>query len=199
MKTARPGATISLFGFGQQSKQSESEITSRKPAPKSKPAPRGVPTISKWRENRDRSISGFISGSSAFDDGDAITTSPIASGEMVGGNVVQTGSGSRLVLHKFMAGVFIAKIIFGCAYFHYLFFLYFGVDIIWIQLQLHRVVLWAEAFLYLVVRKSHQQMIQQRKLIRPKNKLKMPELNVLPKLKRRKILQNRYGVGNFDF
>mmetsp|Transcript_13844 Transcript_13844/g.21233 ORF Transcript_13844/g.21233 Transcript_13844/m.21233 type:complete len:855 (-) Transcript_13844:220-2784(-) len=93
---ASPGATISLFGFGQKS-ESATEAPS-KPAPKARPAPRGVPTISKWRENRDGSISGFISGSPAFDDGDAITTSPIAKGDVVGGNVVQTGSGSRYYL-----------------------------------------------------------------------------------------------------
>uniref|UniRef100_A0A7S2LAW3 Uncharacterized protein n=1 Tax=Leptocylindrus danicus TaxID=163516 RepID=A0A7S2LAW3_9STRA len=96
VKAASPGATISLFGFGQKS-ESAVEVPS-KPAPKARPAPRGVPTILKWRENRDGSISGFISGSPAFDDGDAITTSPIAKGEIVGGNVVQTGSGSRYYL-----------------------------------------------------------------------------------------------------
>jgi len=99
VKMARPGATISLFGFGQKSENSEAPAKIRKPVlPKTKPVPRGVPTISKWRENRDGSISGFISGSPAFDDGDAITTSPIVSGELVGGNIVQTGSGSRYYL-----------------------------------------------------------------------------------------------------
>uniref|UniRef100_A0A7S2NW89 Uncharacterized protein n=1 Tax=Leptocylindrus danicus TaxID=163516 RepID=A0A7S2NW89_9STRA len=95
VKAASPGATISLFSFGQKSMSDEQPT---KPAPKTKMAPRGVPTISKWRKNRDGSISGFISGSPAFDDGDAITTSPIASGEVVGGNIVQTGSGSRYYL-----------------------------------------------------------------------------------------------------
>ena len=93
VKRASPGATISLFGFGQKSESATEAPT--KPAPKAMPAPRGVPTISKWRKNRDSSISGFISGSDSFDDGDAITTSAIAKGEIASGNVVQTGSGSR--------------------------------------------------------------------------------------------------------
>ena len=95
VKAASPGATISLFGFGQKSAGATTTAAPSTPASKAKPAPRGVPTISKWRENRDGSISGFISGSAAFVDGDAITTSAIAKGEVVGGNVVQTGSGSR--------------------------------------------------------------------------------------------------------
>ena len=90
---AKPSVTISLFGFGGQ------QDTKEEPVKKTtaKPAPRGVPILSRWRQNRDGSISGFISGSSAFDDGDAITTSAIAKGEVVGGNIVETGSGSRYV------------------------------------------------------------------------------------------------------
>ena len=98
VKESTPGFTIRL-GFGNDSP----------PAPKSAPvqapnaparasaAPRGVPTISKWRQNRDGSISGFISGSTSFDDGDAVTTSPIR-GEVSGGIVVQTTSGSKYFL-----------------------------------------------------------------------------------------------------
>lgn len=95
MRAARPGGTISLFGFGQGGDNADKPKT--RPPPKARPAPRGVPTISKWRQNRDGSISGFISGSPAFDDGEAVTTSPIVEGEMALGNVVQTGSGSRSV------------------------------------------------------------------------------------------------------
>lgn len=93
VKAATSGATISLFGFGQ--KNENAKLASTKPASKANVAPRGVPTVSKWRENRDGSISGFISGSSAFDDGDAITTSEIKKGDIASGSVVQTGSGSK--------------------------------------------------------------------------------------------------------
>mmetsp|Transcript_2932 Transcript_2932/g.4030 ORF Transcript_2932/g.4030 Transcript_2932/m.4030 type:complete len:494 (+) Transcript_2932:42-1523(+) len=60
-------------------------------------APRGVPTINRWKQNRDGSISGFISGSPNFREGEAVTTSPITS-DPVGGAVVQTASGSRYFL-----------------------------------------------------------------------------------------------------
>jgi hypothetical protein len=63
-----------------------------------KPAPRGVPTIAKWRTNRDGSITGIISGSPGYDDGDRVTTSAIASGTVEAGEVVQTGSGSKYYL-----------------------------------------------------------------------------------------------------
>jgi len=98
VRAARPGGTISLFGFGQgDDNANKSKV---RPPSKVRPAPRGVPTISKWRQNRDESISGFISGSPAFDDGEAITTSPIVKGELLKGNVVQTGSGSRYYLDE---------------------------------------------------------------------------------------------------
>jgi hypothetical protein len=61
-------------------------------------APRGVPTISNWRKNRDGSITGKISGSSNFSQGETVTTSPIASGKIDGGEIVKTGSGSRYFL-----------------------------------------------------------------------------------------------------
>ena len=56
-------------------------------------APRGVPTISKWRLQRDKSISGFISGSGSFNDGEPVTTSAIV-GEASSNTVVKTKSGS---------------------------------------------------------------------------------------------------------
>ena len=90
IKKPEPTATISLFGFGQDT------IDDSVPRPpKEVKSPRGVPTISKWRENRDGSISGFISGSPAFEDGDAITTSPIVTNNISVGSVVETGSGSK--------------------------------------------------------------------------------------------------------
>ena len=53
-------------------------------------------TISKWKQARDGSITGVISGSNSFGDGDPVTTSPIV-GKAVGGTVVRTKSGSRSV------------------------------------------------------------------------------------------------------
>jgi len=94
LEKAKPGATISLFGFGK--KDSDSGPKPQKPStpPKKSNAPRGVPTISKWKQNRDGSISGFISGSPSFEEGEAITTSPITS-NADSGKVVQTSSGSK--------------------------------------------------------------------------------------------------------
>lgn len=99
VKKARPGVTISLFGLGGGGDADDS-----KPAPKkaakapAKKGPRGVPSIVSWRENRDGSITGFISGSPNFSEGERITTSPIANGTIDGGQVVTTGSGSRYFL-----------------------------------------------------------------------------------------------------
>lgn len=69
-----------------------------KKAPPPKRAPRGVPSLVNWRKNRDGSVTGFITGSPNFEEGEKITTSPIASGEISDGNVVQTGSGSKYFL-----------------------------------------------------------------------------------------------------
>ncbi len=68
------------------------------PAPKKMAAPRGVPKISKWRQNRNKSITGLISGSPNFNEGERITTSAITSGTVQAGQVVKTGSGSRYYL-----------------------------------------------------------------------------------------------------
>ena len=86
-KTKR-GATISLgflnFGGGK----ADSSAT---PSPK---APRGVPTLSKWYQNNDGSITGLISGSSSFSDGESVTTSSIQGNPAVD-TVVSTASGSK--------------------------------------------------------------------------------------------------------
>ena len=70
----------------------------KKAAPAPKKAPAGVPTINKWRKNRDGSITGLISGSSSFSENEKVTTSPIAQGDIASGEVVRTGSGSRYFL-----------------------------------------------------------------------------------------------------
>ncbi len=61
-------------------------------------APRGVPTLKNWKRNGSSSISGIISGSPNFSDGEKITTSPIVKGSIKSGEVVKTGSGSSYFL-----------------------------------------------------------------------------------------------------
>jgi len=53
-----------------------------------------LPVISKWRQNEDGSISGVIIGSTLYEDGEAITTSPVKE-EAASGTVAVTVSGSR--------------------------------------------------------------------------------------------------------
>ena len=100
VQKAAPGATINIFGGfggggGSKPAPAPAQVEAAKAAAAS--APRGVPTISSWKQNRDGSISGFISGSPSFDDGESVTTSPIK-GEASDGAVVQTGSGSKYFL-----------------------------------------------------------------------------------------------------
>ena len=104
---AKKGSTISLFGLGSD----KSSATSPSPVRKSPTlqvqqpnqavktlAPKGVPTITGWKLGTDGAISGRISGSPNFKQGELITTSPIKSGRIESGSVVQTGSGSRYFL-----------------------------------------------------------------------------------------------------
>ena len=99
---ALPRPTFSLFGLGEPKEDSTAQKTAvaAPSAKKSAPtAPRGVPKINKWSLNSDNTISGFISGSSSFDDGAPVTTSPIV-GSAVSGSVVQTKSGSKYFLSE---------------------------------------------------------------------------------------------------
>lgn len=126
VEQAKPRATFSLFGFGGDGDDAapspapaprkavaaraaakkptpvakKSTPVPKKTAPASKPAvaPRGVPTFKSWRKNRDGSVTGIISGSPSFSDGDRVTTSPITKGDISKGQVVTTGSGSRYFL-----------------------------------------------------------------------------------------------------
>ena len=108
VRESKPGATISLgslFGIGKAESTVESDQVSGGVARKTSPrkvnkAPRGVPTISSWKQMRDGAIEGVISGSPNFNDGETLTTSPITS-DAVGGCVVQTSSGSRYVFLYF--------------------------------------------------------------------------------------------------
>ena len=92
--------TISLFGLGGN--EPEPASVPAPPRGQQKPAkpiaPTGVPTISGWKLNRDGCISGRISGSSSFRNGEQVTTSPIAQGRIESGSTVKTGSGSRYFL-----------------------------------------------------------------------------------------------------
>ncbi|GKY97768.1 hypothetical protein MPSEU_000735000 [Mayamaea pseudoterrestris] len=107
VEQAKPRSTFSLFGNTAKIESSSAPFS---PSPASakrstgferrpvRTAPRGVPSISKWKENRDGSITGLISGSPNFRDGERITTSPIASGRIAAEETVRTGSGSRYFL-----------------------------------------------------------------------------------------------------
>ena len=93
LENSRPRTTISLgslFNFGGSSDTADSKTD----ASTASAAPRGVPVISNWRQNLDGSITGRISGSSSFSEGEPVTTSPVPRGA-TGGNVVRTSSGSR--------------------------------------------------------------------------------------------------------
>lgn len=99
---ARGRPTFSIFGAGGGDSE-PTKITSRPsksvpPPKKLKKAPSGVPSIVKWRKNFDGSITGFISGSPNFAEGEKVTTSPISGGTISSGQVVQTGSGSKYFL-----------------------------------------------------------------------------------------------------
>lgn len=63
-----------------------------------KSAPNGVPKIVNWRRNKDRSVTGFIKGSKSFNEGEKVTTSPIADGVIRRGELVITISGSKYLL-----------------------------------------------------------------------------------------------------
>ena len=92
---AKPRPTFSLFGSPAPSTDVSSTGTKKV---SSKVAPRGVPTIQRWRKNRDGSVTGIIYGSSSFSDGEQVTTSPISIGTIAAGELVRTGSGSKYFL-----------------------------------------------------------------------------------------------------
>ena len=87
---AKRGATISLgfFSFGAKNEE-------KSPTKSSPKAPAGVPTLSKWYQNKDGSITGIVAGSPAFADGESITTSPLKATNPDVDTVVVTISGSK--------------------------------------------------------------------------------------------------------
>lgn len=76
-RVPKTSGTLSLFGPG-----------AKKEAPKD-----NIPVISRWKQNPDGSITGNISNSKNFRNGQKITTSPVRKGAKAG--LVRTGSGSQ--------------------------------------------------------------------------------------------------------
>jgi len=81
--TPKTSKSVSLFGAGKKSSAS---------AP-----PRNMPVLSRWTQNKDGSITGFVSNSVNFRRNEKITTSPIK-GVVKAGSVVKTSSGSKYFL-----------------------------------------------------------------------------------------------------
>ena len=104
VKNAKPRPTFSLSGLGFGTKDKDLPPPSKKPPQAAKAAippkvaPRGVPIMKRWKRNFDGSITGTISGSKTFKDGERVTTSTIAKGKIGKKEVVTTGSGSRYFL-----------------------------------------------------------------------------------------------------
>jgi len=96
MRKAAPGATVSLFGIGLPGLGSDTERDEDDDEIPSN-APRGVPIISKWNSNKDGSITGIVRRSRSYEDGEAITTSPLRS-DPSENILVQTQSGSKYFL-----------------------------------------------------------------------------------------------------
>jgi len=94
---AQPRPTFSLFGLGAPD-GSRPEPPQKKA--QSTSAPRGVPSLRRWKKNGDGSVTGFISGSPNFRPGEKVTTSPIKRGKIEAEQIVTTGSGSRYFLEK---------------------------------------------------------------------------------------------------
>lgn len=102
VEKAKPRATFSLASLFSGSDETDDASVSSEEAParptvqpkKMRAPPRGTPIISDWKQTRDGSITGRISGGSGFRDGENISTSPIG-GKAVGGALVQTASGSK--------------------------------------------------------------------------------------------------------
>jgi len=106
LQRAKPGATISLgfFGMGGQQDDKDKDTGDDKSVQSAAAlAPKGVPTMTKWRQNKDGSVTGLISGSSAFPNGESITTSPITTKDPSTDSVVTTVSGSRYVSLCFLS------------------------------------------------------------------------------------------------
>eukprot|EP00977_Amphora_coffeiformis_P004059 scaffold806_cov142-Amphora_coffeaeformis.AAC.2 len=110
-KIPNRSGTLSLFDSKPKPKPAPTEAPAAKPAfsffggggapakkaPAPKTAPAGVPTLSKWKQNPDGSITGRITGSKNFRPNTEITTSPVKRGAQAG-QTVKTSSGSQYFL-----------------------------------------------------------------------------------------------------
>ena len=85
-----------LFGGFEQKSPTARPVAKEKV----KAAPKGVPTLSRWTCTDDLTVSGFVSNSPNFTDGERITTSALSTKEnqIKEGAVVVTGSGSKYYL-----------------------------------------------------------------------------------------------------
>ena len=86
MDRAKPRSTFSLASLGMN-RESLSRTNQRR-------APNGMPMLTNWTINTDNTITGIITGSRNIQDGDLVTTSPIAQGERKRFGTVRTTSGS---------------------------------------------------------------------------------------------------------
>lgn len=90
---AKPRSTISLGFFNFLG--SNSDDSSSSTSTSTSKAPSGIPTLSKWKQNADGSVTGLISGSKAFRNNESVTTSPIKTKSLSPDSVVVTVSGSK--------------------------------------------------------------------------------------------------------
>jgi len=104
MKTAKPRATINLFGIGggtakESSSNKDTSIKKPTTTTSTTTTTTTIPVLKNWNVNKDKSITGKVFGSkSGFKNGSEITTSRIKNGEFKPGNTVTTASGSRYLL-----------------------------------------------------------------------------------------------------
>jgi len=91
---ARQAAEAQRKGLSLPSRTTDIKSTASAP----KKALAGVPSLAKWKLNKDKSVTGFVSGSKTFAEGEQITTSPIVSEVITRGEVVKTGSGATYFL-----------------------------------------------------------------------------------------------------
>eukprot|EP00536_Pseudo-nitzschia_multiseries_P003785 jgi/Psemu1/323183/estExt_fgenesh1_pg.C_590038 len=105
---AQPTKTNFFHRLGSRTLTSSKKQTSPNPKSAKKTAAMGstrtgtststststIPALSQWRQNRDGSITGYVSNSQTYRTGTKITTSPVSQ-DARGGTVVETDSGSR--------------------------------------------------------------------------------------------------------
>lgn len=92
LSQAKPRSTFSLRDLFGTKRSAKKRVVNGKNAPS------GVPTLLRWNVNDDGTITGIISGSPNIDDGDLVTTSPIARGKKRRFETVKTVSGSSYFL-----------------------------------------------------------------------------------------------------